>query len=473
MSTLQGTCIMILGGGGDLAQRKLLPALFDLYAHELLSSKFTIIGLARTERTDETYQAFVKEAVHRARPMESHERIDSFVTHVRYVSGSFTEAKSYESLKDQITVFENSIGMPSNRLFYLAVPPQHYGEIFTMLHTSEIAKKRDKALSWSRILVEKPFGNDYQTAEALDKTLGSLFAEEQIFRIDHYLAKEAVQNILSFRFANVLTSSAWDSKHIKEVRIIMHEKLDVGNRGSFYDAVGALRDVGQNHMLQILALIAMREPAHLTATEIRTNRAEVLEKLVPFTDETINTQFVRAQYEGYTGVPGVLSDSDTETYFEFKAFINDPQWEGVPFIVSAGKALREAVVCVHIAFHDVATGPFETSASSSVGNNIRLDISPEHGMHITLNMKRPGHGYTIESHTLSYAWEQGEAMPIDAYEKVLLDCIEGDQTLFTETREVLASWKFITSILERIRQVPLQNYKKEASGPDQTLLSIA
>lgn len=469
MRTNQPTHILILGGGGDLAQRKLLPSLFNLFIQELLPPTFYITGLARTERTNSEYRAFVKKTLLNAFSFTlSESKVDSFCEKIGYVTGSFTEKESYNHLREEIETFENIAGVPTDKLFYLAVPPQYYEEIFIMLNESKLASLSSDTSQWARILVEKPFGSNYITAQKLDKTLSSLFSEEQIFRIDHYLAKEAVQNILSFRFANTFFKSPWNNTSIKEVRITMHESIDVGSRGSFYDEVGALRDVGQNHLLQILALIAMDEPRSLTAQDIRVERAAILEKLVEITELTSQTSIVRGQYDGYKDTVGVKENSTTETYFEFKASINTDVWEGVPFYVSAGKGLQEDKVCVEIIFHDVATGPFETSECTTVGNSILLTISPEHSMSITLNTKKPGHGYHIESRALSYTWDDAVDVPVNAYEKVLLDCIGGDQTLFTRTEEVLASWKFITSIMENCHLVPLQTYKKGSAGPEET-----
>jgi len=463
MPNSQPTQIIILGGSGDLAKRKLIPALIDLYTHRKLPSVFSVVGLARTPRTSEEYQTFVGESLHTHEHGHSQEDIETFCSHFTYVSGSFDDVQSYEDLKKAVLAFDEKQGVCTNKLFYLAVPPEYYEVIFTNLHNSGLSDICSEG-NWSRILVEKPFGSNLETAQELDKTLSSLFTEEQIFRIDHYLAKEAVQNILSFRFANTLLRSPWNNEHIKEVSIKMHEEIDIQDRGNFYDGIGALRDVGQNHLLQLLALIAMEEPASFTATDIRTERAKVLEKLVPITSETVHEQVTRGQYEGYTTTNGVPEDSKTETFFKFTTYIDNETWGGVPFHIEAGKSMPERSVVIDITFKDVASGPFETQTCNTVENKVTLVLSPEQTMHITLNAKQPGHGYQLESQALSFACKKaGEE--IDAYEKVLLDCIMGDHTLFTQTDEVLASWKFITSILENWETVPLQTYQKGTAGP--------
>lgn len=463
MSSLQPTQIIILGGAGDLAQRKLLPSLFDLFSQKKLPTTFRIIGLARTERTDAQYQDLVKAAVTTFGKKVDFTLLDAFCSNVSYVAGSFTEEKSYEALAHSIELFEKTYTSTSNRLFYLAVPPSHYEEIFQHLHKSRLADAQENG-TWARILVEKPFGSNYDTARALDKKLSLLFREDQIFRIDHYLAKEAVQNILSFRFANTLLRNSWSSEHIKRVNITMHESINADSRGAFYDSVGALRDVGQNHLLQLLALITMDEPKAFTAAHIRECRNALLEKLVAITEQTVESQVVKAQYEGFTDTTGVRETSTTETYFEFIVYIDTPQWYGVSFCISGGKALKNDEVIIEIEFHDILEGAFKTK-----GNSIILTISPVQSMNVTLNVKRPGYGYDIEQNTLSFAWDEESGAGVNAYEKVLLDCIEGDQTLFTQTNEVLASWKFISSIIEHWDKIPLQTYQQGSAGPEISL----
>lgn len=462
------TAIVIIGGGGDLSQRKLLPAFFNLFRNDSLPKRFSIIGLARTERTNQEYRALVSSAVNAHAPSPEQELISAFCDHVRYVSGSFDEQESYSSLQNAITGFEQDAGERANVLFYLAVPPANYAVIFKTLHQSGLTAEHSTA-RWARVLVEKPFGNNYQTAVALETLLRERFAEDQIFRIDHYLAKEAVMNILAFRFANTLLRSSWSKEDIEEVRITMFETVDARARGAFYDTVGALRDVGQNHLLQILALIAMDEPESFSADSIRTQRQRILEKLIPFSAQQIKHAVTRAQYDKYQDTPGVLENSQTETYFEFIAHVDHKNWDQVPFKIRAGKSLDHDEVTVEILFKDVAKGPFKPERMTTTGNRLILTVSPVQSMNMTLNMKEPGYGFDLEQNTLSFAWEEGSEQGYTAYEKILLDCIRGDLTLFTKTEEVLASWKFITSILDQWDQVPLQTYKQGSEGPENSL----
>jgi len=468
MSTEKPTAIIIIGGGGDLAQRKLLPAFFNLYRNKSLPKQFSIIGLARTERTHAQYGELVSSAVTTFAPDPDPLFIEAFSEHVRYVTGSFDDEESYAQLKAEIASFEDEAGEEANLLFYLAVPPSNYAVIFKTLHESKLTADHSSQ-KWARVLVEKPFGNNYETAVALETLLRERFAEDQIFRIDHYLAKEAVMNILAFRFANTLLRSSWSNEDIEEVRITMFESADVRARGAFYDSVGALRDVGQNHLLQILALIAMDEPDAFTAESIRKERQRILEKLIPFSANDSQQSLVRAQYDKYKNAPGVAQGSNTETYFEFIVKLTHPNWEDVPFKIRAGKSIDHDEVTVEIVFKDVATGPFRSTDMPTVSNRLILTVSPVQSMNMTLNVKEPGYGFTLEQNTLSFAWEEGSEQGYTAYEKILLDCIRGDQTLFTKTEEVLASWKFITSILEAWDEVPLQEYKGGSAGPEHSL----
>lgn len=470
MSNLKATQIIILGGGGDLSQRKLLPALFDLYLRDMLPAVFNIIGLGRTQRTDQEYQDMVKSAVIRhVIPKEGkHHSLKEFCDKISYLSGSFGEVDTYRVLNTKLEAFDKEQGSISNRLFYLAVPPNYYEQIFTELKASGAATLLGDA--WTHILVEKPFGKDLKTAQALDAQLASLYREEQIFRIDHYLAKEAVQNILSFRFANTLIKTSWDKDSVSSVHINMSETIDVGHRADFYEGVGALRDVGQNHLLQLLALVAMREPKIFDTETIRLARCEVLRSLRAIGKGELAERVLRGQYEDYQKTTDIPDDSQTETYFELKVLLDLPEWEGVPFYLSAGKALDREDVSIVIKLKDIASGLFETASCFSVGNQINLTISPEQTMAMTINAKMPGLGYQLETRTLSFACKMGDAEIKNSYEKVLYDAIVGDQTLFTRTEEVLAAWKFITPILEQWHKLPLYTYQKGTTGPDETII---
>lgn len=457
--------LVLLGGGGDLSQHKLLPALFDLFLKGKLGANFSIIGIARTERTDEDYRQFVSEAILTQGQVHDRAQVTIFCSHISYQSGSFDDPDTFKTLADSLSAREVELGLRTNRLFYLAVPPRFYEQIFQALHDCGMAAQTAEDATWSRILVEKPFGKNLTTAQELDKLLSSLYHEDQLYRIDHYLAKEAVQNLLSFRFANMLLKDSWNNQSVESVRIMMHEEKDVASRASFYEGVGALRDVGQNHILQLIALIAMEEPTAFSPQAIRSARATVLNALKPIDQSTITTHVLRAQYDGYRDIVDVPEDSETETYFELVAEVDTPTWHGVPFYVSAGKALQCSKVEVTITLKDAATNLFGTADCKTVSNQITLTVSPQQTLAITVNAKAPGLGYQLESRTLSFTCDAGDAEITNSYEKVLYDCILGDQTLFTNTEEVLAAWRYITPILEAWQTVPLQSYVPGSSGP--------
>lgn len=470
MNDISATQIIILGGSGDLSQRKLLPALLDLFSRDMLPENFNIIGVARSPRSNEEYQEFVRESIskHHKEHEHSAETVTNFCDHVSYVTGSFDDTGTYENLKHSIASYDSKIGNASNRLFYLAVPPKYYGQIFSDLKGSGVADETDD--TWTHILVEKPFGNNLETAQALDKQLADLYREDQIFRIDHYLAKEAVQNILSFRFANRILQAPWNKNSIESVTITMTETIDVGDRADFYEGVGALRDVGQNHLLQLVALTAMREPPVFTAEAIRDARAEALQALIPVDMQNADSVIIRAQYEGYKVNDKIPQDSETETYFELKTELSLPEWEGVPFYICAGKALDTSEVSITVKFKDVASGMFETKTCLSVGNTVKLTISPEQTIDVILNAKAPGLGFQLEPRTLSFTCSEADSEIKNSYEKVLYDSIIGDCTLFTRTEEVLAAWEFITPIVETWDKLPLHTYQKGSNGPGQTII---
>lgn len=465
---MKPTQIIILGGTGDLSKRKLLPALLDLYGRGMLPESFNIIGLARSEWSNAEYRDFVLGTIMDHHEGHNHDQdmIEQFCNRIHYVQGSFDDPAAYDRLETELQNFDDKLGERANRLFYLAVHPRFYEQIFTDLKQTGVGE--DAENSRTHILVEKPFGNDYNTARALDQTLADLYSEEQIFRIDHYLAKEAVQNILSFRFANNLLKAPWNNHTIESVHITMTETIDVGHRAGFYEGVGALRDVGQNHLLQLLAITAMREPTEFTAEKIRQERTKILQALKPVSANDV----LRAQYDGYVANEDIPDDSTTETYFELKAEIDTPEWVGVPFYIRSGKALDTSEVSVAVRLRDVATGMFETSSCKSTGNQIKLTVQPEQKMSISLNAKAPGLGFQLEERTMSVSCECAKNEIKNSYEKVLYDAIAGDQTLFTTTEEVLAAWKFVTPILENWQENTLHLYDKGSVGPAETIIPL-
>jgi len=440
------TIFVIFGITGDLAQRKLLPSLLSLYVKKLLPEKFAIIGVSRRLLSREEFRQFVRDEINIKFGQYHEEDVKHFLDHMSYVQGSFDTDDMYTRLAERLnSIDKQQFKTCSNKLFHLSVPPTLYENILDHLASSGLTMPCGGEEGWTRVLIEKPFGNDSETAKQLDKKLGELFKEDQIFRIDHYLAKEALQNILVFRFANSLFEPLWNNKYIDKIHIKLLEKLDVEGRGAFYDGIGALRDVGQNHVLQMLALIAMEEPAELDADHIRKERAKILKNLEC-------EDVARGQYAGYREEKGVADGSMTETYFRIEANINTARWKKVPFFLESGKALEESKTEIDIYF----------KSKTEEQNILTFRVQPDEGIKIRFWVKKPGLGMEIEAKPLKFKYSEfpaKQAIP-DAYEKVIYDAIVGDQTLFTSTDEVLAAWKFITPIVKNWDSVPLERYPK-------------
>lgn len=457
------TAIVILGGTGDLAQTKLLPALLDLYIEGALPAMFTVIGLSRKVMTDEQYQVFVKESIAKKGHNHDPATIEAFCARLRYVDGNFDELTSYEKIKRALHAFDDSIQMCTNKLFYLAVPPEYYETIFTHLHASQAMMLCDGVGSWARLLVEKPFGKDLATAQALEHQLCRLFNDEQVYRIDHYLAKDSIENIISLRFANSILFESWNKENIESIDIKLLETKDVSNRGSFYDGIGTLRDVGQNHMLQILALLTMETIDVRNAHSVRTARTKALQALLRELPDTI----VRGQYQGYQGTLGVASDSHTETYFKLSFISDTPEWEGVRFTLEAGKALDVSVSEAIITFkpHDSCHCAFPSSVAEHK-NVLKITFAPEQRISLSMWTKKPGFGFELEARELELLHTKtSDTYSPEAYERVLFDCIAGDQTRFVSGAEVEVAWRFITPILEAFMTLPLHSYEPGTHGP--------
>lgn len=457
--------IVIFGGTGDLAEKKLLPALFDLYSSKCLPEAFSIIGLARSDKTDSDYRDFVKKALIN-KGAEDQEKCDEFISHVFYKKGDIKTEECYLDLKNYLSEKDDSIGSCTNKMFHLSVPPSLYEPIFKSLAVSGLTKPCEEHQdgTWTRVLVEKPFGNNKKEAQKLDELLGELFDENQIFRIDHYVAKEALQNVITFRFANALFEPVWNSNSIERVDINLYESFGVRDRGASYDGVGALRDVGQNHLLQMLALIAMEDPGELNADKIRKSRADVLDKVILFNNENENSW--RAQYEGYLDEKNVDKESETETYFKLKLGIDNPRWKGVPFYLESGKSLHASLAEMVITFKQTDSCVCPKNDNILHKNKIVFTIQPNEKITIGFWAKRPGFDYKLDEKNLSFSYdnsysdnEEQVRLP-DAYERILFDCIRGDQTLFVSTDEIKSQWKLIMPILDYWKKTDLIRYKQ-------------
>lgn len=451
---LHPTQFVILGITGDLASRKLLPALLTLYVKKLLPPRFSIIGFSRRSFTREEFREYIRDKMN-VKPGEfREEEIKHFLDHVTYEQGMFDDPRAYSRLAERLKGTDDRWGQCSNKLFHLSVPPTLYEGILNHLSDSGLSEACADETGWTRVLIEKPFGNDIETARSLDKLLGNLFKEEQIFRIDHYLAKEALQNILAFRFTNSIFEPLWNRFHIDKIHIKLFERIGMDGRGAFYDPIGALKDVGQNHILQMLALVTMEKPKVFTSEVIRKERAKVLGKLKVMGRKSLSSQAIKGQYNGYTEEAGVNPKSETETYFRIRTSIESPRWKGVPIYLESGKGFAEAKAEINVYFKADKKGDDQ--------NILTFRIQPDQGIKIRFFVKTPGYGFNIESKVLKFKYSDVQTFSEipDDYERLIHDAIVGDQTLFASTDEIMVSWKFVTELLKGWSELPLIKYER-------------
>lgn len=427
--------IVIFGVTGDLYKQKLALALFDLFFADLLPQDFKVIGFARRPISDYEFQDLTKSSIlkkysHKIYKNKKekeffNDKLDTFLQKITYFQGNFTNNEDFIKLSKVLELYDESKKFCTNKLFYLAVPPHFYSEIFKNINKVGLTipcKKVNSSEAWTRVLVEKPFGKNILEAERLDKMLSNLFDESQIFRIDHYLAKETMQNLINFRFSNKTLESLWNNKKIEKIRIVLHESGVVGNRGMFYDGLGALLDVGQNHVLQMLALVAMDKPKIMNSKNIHLARLKILEKLFLVKNKKEKSS-IRAQYNGYLDELNVNKSSKTETFFRVTLGVNSSKWKGVPFIIESGKGLSKSEAYVEVYFYDL-------------------------------------------KYCLKFSISHSEGVMRDAYEKVFYDAIVGDQTVFVSTKEVMVQWKIVTNIMKNWKNIPLKIYEKGSRAED-------
>ncbi len=471
--------LVIFGASGDLTQRKLLPALFNLFLDGFLAGSFTIFGYARREKSDEQFRAETKKGITEfsRRQPESEEILDQFLSHLHYVSGTFEDNDGYRRLKDRLKAETLRLMMPGSTLFYLATPPSSFPDIIRNLKSAELATSVDDSNEWSRIIIEKPFGHDTASAWELNGTIHSLFREKQIYRIDHYLGKETVQNILVFRLGNSIFEPLWNRRYIDHVQITVAESLGIGSRAGYFEQAGIIRDMIQSHILQVFTLIAMEPPATFDATAIRDEKVKVLRSLHRFTPEDVMSLVVRGQYGsgsvggeaviGYREENGVAADSATDTYVAMKLTIDNWRWSGVPFYLRAGKRLPKRVTDVSIVFKAPPHMIFESSGiDSPYANVLRLRIQPQEGISLTLGAKTPGQTVRVTPVRMDFMYDSsfGTVSP-EAYERLILDAITGDSTLFAREDEVELSWQFVDRITTIWKTMPLHSYPSGEWGP--------
>lgn len=462
------TVFVIFGATGDLMTKKITPALFQLYLKERLPKLLRIIGVARRDLGDEGFKNHVLTILENHEDLKIHKnKFGPFISLFLYKRGDFQSIDVYNNLAKTLGRIDNEWKACSNKLYYLAVPPQYYETMFKHLASSGLTIPCGPEEGWTRVLVEKPFGKDLKTAEELDLMLGKLFREEQIFRIDHYLAKEMLQNILTFRFSNNLFEPSWGKELIERINVRLLEKIGVEGRGAFYDGIGALRDVGQNHLLQMLAGVTMDRPVSLSSNSVREKRAELLKKLHILTRDEIKKFTYRFQYEGYKKIEDVSPDSTTETYFKVKTFILGERFKGVQIILEGGKRVKDGRREIEIEFRHPT--PCLCPPGRHFKNKIVISIEPIEAITIHFWSKKPGFENVLEERTLNFLYRdlRRKVEYIEEYEKLLLDCIEGNQLLFLSTDEVRATWRFIDPILKAWKEnlVSLKTYKPDTNQP--------
>lgn len=455
------TILVVFGATGDLMARKIVPSIYHLLGKGALPRRFAVVGVSRREWSDDDLRTHVRAIMQERYPDAPTDDVESFLGMFTYARGSFEDEAAYERLAAHLRTIDSGWGLCTNKLFYLAVPPEHYEVIFRRLAASGLTAPCDDLLGWTRILVEKPFGNDAASSRALDELLASLFAEEQIYRIDHYLAKEMLQGILNFRFTNNLFETAWDRTAIESIEVVLHETLGVEKRGRFYDGVGALRDVGQNHLLQMLALVTMDQPEDGGAHSIREARARAVRELLePLDAQQVALQTYRAQYRGFNDIEGVAPESDTETYFKLRTELRGPRWAGVPITLESGK--RMGRVCKEIAVTFRHPHPCMCSAGRHYQNRVVFTLEPADTIKIEFWAKKPGFDAEVEKREFQFfLYEKEEkAQYVEEYARLLLDAVRGDQTLFVSTEEVRAMWEFIDPVVSAWHEgaVPLETY---------------
>jgi len=457
----------IFGVTGDLAAKKIIPSLWHLFQHGRLPERLSVIGFSRREFSDKEFKDLILEAVkkHADSSIEDKE-IDSFFELFTYQAGTFEDTKAFQSLSDRIVEIESSWNMCANKLFYLAVPPSSYEQIFKNLAGVKLNVPCGGDPGWSRILIEKPFGTDLRSAQELQSLLSSYFKEEQIYRIDHYLFKEIIQGIENFRFSNNLFENAWDNTMIERINIRLLESIGVEDRGSFYDSIGTLRDVGQNHILTMLAAITMEYPTGMNVREIRKNRATILETLRPWTEETVQKETYRSQYLNYKNIRGVAQNSDTETYFALKTDLLHPRWSGIPIFMEAGKRMGESRKEIILTLkHPKVCLLCERGPHAP--NRIVFRLEPNDEVVIHFWTKKPGFEKVIEERVFSFFLYEKETKVqyVEEYEKIINAAMEGDQTLFISSNEVLVSWRFTDPVIEGWKQglAPLTEYKPDST----------
>jgi glucose-6-phosphate 1-dehydrogenase len=476
--------IVIFGAGGDLTKRKLIPALYHLSQQNLLSEQSTLVGMDRSNLDSDSYREQLSNDISKFIGSNfSRELWDENINRAHFIQGDFTDPNSYKRLHDFLTLLDKDLGTPGNYLFYLATPPRFFGEIAAQLGAAGLASETNSA--WRRIIIEKPFGRDLKTARALNKTLHNNFEEHQIYRIDHYLGKETVQNIMTFRFGNGTIEPIWNYRYIDHVQITVAESLGVEGRANYYEQSGAMRDMVPNHILALLSVIAMEPPNSFDADAIRDEQTKVLRAIQPFTPEQVLTDTVRGQYDegvlpdgsilpAYRDEPRVAADSKTETFVAMKLMIETWRWAGVPFYLRTGKRMPGRYTEILIQYRHAPNMMFRSSLKKDrdiAPNRHVLRIQPNEGIDLEINAKVPGTLPKLSTVKMDFNYEDyfGDSLNT-GYETLIYDCLIGDQTLFKRADNIEAGWNLTQPILDVWGALPARsfpNYNANSWGPEE------
>jgi glucose-6-phosphate 1-dehydrogenase len=472
------TTLTIFGATGDLAHRKLLPALYNLAHEGALPERFNLIGVARREMSDDEFRDLARGAIEKFSRRDTDATVlEGLLSRVHYVGFAFDELDGYRRLGGLIEQLDDDGGGKLNRNFYLSTAPEFFPVIVKALKESDLNFDRDVDV---RCIIEKPFGVDLESARELQQVVEHAFRESQVYRIDHYLGKETVQNVMAFRFANFMFEPVWNRNYIDNIQITAAEDIGIGSRAGYYDQAGALRDLVQNHMLQLLTLVCMEPPASFEADKVRDEKVKVLEAITPPTPEEVRKYTVRAQYtagteggeevEGYLQAEGVPSDSRTETYAALRLDVHNWRWAGVPIFLRTGKRLTRKVTEIAVQLKPVPHLAFKSHGSVGVQpNQLVLTMQPNEGVSLSLGAKIPGSSMRIRPVNMEFLYGSAfMSQSPEAYERLILDAMRGEATLFTRDDEVIAQWSIIDPILKawKADDMPLYTYASGTAGPE-------
>ena len=479
MSEIENHILVIFGASGDLTSRKLMPAIFDLHKRSLLPNCFAVLGVSRSKLSDEAFREKVatNSAFLKDKADKNDEVLKVFASKLHYLSIDPSNAIQYRALGDKLKALDDECNTNGNYIFYLSTPPSLYSVIPEHLSANGLS---DESHGWKRLIIEKPFGYSLETAKSLNIHLKRCFSESQIYRIDHYLGKETVQNVLVTRFSNSIFEPLWNRNYIHHVEITAAESVGVEKRGGYYDSSGALRDMIQNHLLQVTALVAMEPPTKSDSYHIRNEKLKLFQSIRPYKEDEISSHVIRGQYvssvingavvKGYREEEGVAKNSRTETYVAMKFFIDNWRWAGVPFYIRTGKNLPTRVTEVVIHFKNSPHHLFSQRAILNKHNQLVLRIQPSEGVLLKLGMKVPGAGFEVETVNMDFQYDSliDSHLP-DAYERLLIDAMQGDSTLYARGDGVEAAWSFIDPILkywEANQNETIYGYPAGTWGPD-------